>query len=106
MTVKEQSLVDSSTNLPESQTLVQRLRIRASIRRSIPHRKSVQEGKPDRIDSRGQSLDDDAGLLEEAADMIDDQWDDIKHMQDVIERLHTALETEGGSLTVSLQTKD
>ena len=38
--------------------------------------------------------------------MIDDQWDDIKHMQDVIERLHTALETEGGSLTVSLQMKD
>ena len=58
MTVQEQSLVD-------------RLRIRAAIRRSIPSRKSVQEGKPDRIDSRGQSLDDDAGLLEESADEID-----------------------------------
>ena len=70
----------------QEQSLVDRLRIRASIRRSIPSRKSVQEGKPDRIDSRGQSLDDDADLLEESADMIDDQWDDIKHMQDVIER--------------------
>lgn len=71
MTTQEQSLVDSSTNLPESQTLVQRLRIRAAIRRSIPSRKSVQEGKPDRIDSRGQSLDDDADLLEESADEIE-----------------------------------
>lgn len=48
MTVQEQSLVD-------------RLRIRAAIRRSIPSRKSVQEGKPDRI----------ADLLEEAADEIE-----------------------------------
>lgn len=40
--------------------LVYRLRKRAEIRRSIPHRKSVQEGKPDRI----------ADLLEEAADEI------------------------------------
>ncbi len=47
MTVQEQSLVD-------------RLRIRASIRRSIPSRKSVQEGKPDRI----------ADLLDESADEI------------------------------------
>ena len=56
--MQEQTLVESSTNLSENQTLVQRLRIRASIRRSIPSRKSVQEGKPDRI----------ADLLEEAAD--------------------------------------
>ena len=62
----------------QEQPLVDRLRIRASIRRSIPSRKSVQEGKPDRI----------ANLLEEAADMIDDQWSDIQHMQEVIERLH------------------
>jgi hypothetical protein len=39
------------------QTLVERLRIRAEIRRQIPSRKSVQENKPDRI----------ADLLEEAA---------------------------------------
>jgi hypothetical protein len=38
-----------------------RLRIRASIRRSICTRKSVQEGKPDRI----------ADLLEEAATAIE-----------------------------------
>ena len=37
--------------------LVYRLRKRAEIRRQIPGRKSVQEGKPDRI----------ADLLEEAA---------------------------------------
>ncbi len=44
----------------QEQSLVDRLRIRASIRRSIPSRKSVQEGKPDRI----------ADLLEESADEI------------------------------------
>jgi len=45
----------------EEQTLVERLRIRASIRRNNTERKSVQEGKPDRI----------ADLLEEAADGLD-----------------------------------
>jgi len=39
------------------QTLVERLRLRAEIRRQILTRKSVQENKPDRI----------ADLLEEAA---------------------------------------
>lgn len=43
---------------PES--LIYRLRKRAEIRRNIQTRKSVQEGKPDRI----------AELLEEAADEI------------------------------------
>lgn len=41
----------------EQQTLVERLRNRASIRRNIKGRKSVQEGKPDRI----------ADLLEESS---------------------------------------
>ena len=45
----------------EDQTLVERLRIRASIRRNNTERKSVQEGKPDRI----------SALLEEAADEIE-----------------------------------
>ena len=45
----------------EEQTLVERLRIRASIRRNNTERKSVKEGKPDRI----------ADLLEEAADEIE-----------------------------------
>ena len=43
------------------QDLVHRLRYRAEIRRQIMTRKSVQEGKPDRI----------ADLLEEAADEIE-----------------------------------
>lgn len=41
--------------------IVFRLRERARIRRQIPGRKSVQEGKPDRI----------ADILEEAADEIE-----------------------------------
>ena len=41
--------------------LVYRLRKRAEIRRQIPGRKSVEEGKPDRI----------ADLLEEAANEIE-----------------------------------
>ena len=44
-----------------NEDLVYRLRKRAEIRRQIPDRKSVQEGKPDRI----------AGLLEEAATEIE-----------------------------------
>lgn len=43
------------------QDLVYRLRKRAEIRRQIPGRKSVEEGKPDRI----------ADLLEEAANEIE-----------------------------------
>lgn len=56
-----------------SQDLVDRLRKRAEIRRQISSRKSVQEGKPDRI----------ADLLEEAANEIDNLrievylWKDI-----------------------------
>ena len=54
-------MIDES-NLPVSeQSLVFRLRKRAEIRRQIPDRLSVQEGKPDRI----------ADLLEEAADEIE-----------------------------------
>lgn len=44
----------------ENQTLVERLRIRAQIRRNIPNRRSVQEGREDRL----------ANLLDEAADRI------------------------------------
>jgi hypothetical protein len=50
------------SHLPVSeQSLVYRLRKRAEIRRQISDRKSVQEGKPDRI----------ASLLEEAANEIE-----------------------------------
>ena len=45
----------------EEQTLIERLRIRSSVRRNNTDRKSVKEGKPDRI----------ADLLEEAADEIE-----------------------------------
>jgi hypothetical protein len=45
------------------EVLVYRLRKRAEIRRQITTRKSVQEGKPDRI----------ADLLEEAADALEEQ---------------------------------
>ena len=49
------------SHLPVSeQSLVYRLRKRAEIRRQIADRKSVQEGKPDRI----------SDLLEEAAEEI------------------------------------
>ncbi len=43
-----------------NQDLIERLEKRAEIRRQIPTRKSVQEGKPDRI----------ADLLEEAANAL------------------------------------
>ena len=54
--------MNDESNLPVSeQSLVFRLRKRAEIRRQISSRKSVEEGKPDRI----------ADLLEEAANEID-----------------------------------
>lgn len=53
--------MNDESHLPvEQQSLVFRLRKRAEIRRQIAHRKSVQEGQPDRI----------ANLLEEAANKI------------------------------------
>lgn len=54
--------MQDESHLPISeQSLVFRLRKRAEIRRQITDRKSVQEGKPDRI----------ADILEEAADEIE-----------------------------------
>jgi len=54
-------MIDES-HLPVSeQSLIFRLRKRAEIRRQIAGRKSVEEGKPDKI----------ANLLEEAADRIE-----------------------------------
>lgn len=57
--------------MSEEQSLVERLRIRAKIRREIPHRKSVQEGKPDRL----------ADLLDEAADEIESLERFLKHAE-------------------------
>ena len=54
-------MIDESHLLYEQQSLTYRLRKRAEIRRQISTRKSVQEGKPDRM----------ADLLDEAANEID-----------------------------------
>ena len=57
----EEHMANDEGHLPVSeQSLVFRLRKRAEIRRQIQGRKSVSEGKPDRI----------ADLLEEAADAL------------------------------------
>lgn len=53
--------------------LVERLLKRAEIRRQIKTRKSVQEGKPDRI----------ADLLEEAADAIKELAEDAWKYRDL-----------------------
>lgn len=54
--------MEQTTDLVGSQSdLVYRLRKRAEIRRQIPGRKSVEEGRPDRI----------ADILEEAASEIE-----------------------------------
>ena len=59
-------------HLPVSeQSLVFRLRKRAEIRRQITSRKSVEEGKPDRI----------ANLLDEAADEIERLGHVILHLE-------------------------
>ena len=50
------------------ESLVYRLRKRAEIRRQIADRKSVQEGRPDRI----------ADLLEEAANEIETLREEVK----------------------------
>ena len=55
----------------DEEDLVFRLRKRAEIRRQIPGRKSVQEGKPDRI----------ADLLDEAAEKIQELESVIMHEQ-------------------------
>lgn len=55
--------------------LIERLRKRAEIRRNISTRKSVQEGKPDRI----------ADLLEEAANALEYQqyrYEDLERYMD------------------------
>ena len=68
----------------EEQTLVERLRIRANIRRNNTERKSVKEGKPDRI----------ADLLEESANRLEAyeghlalSEGHIDYQNDLIERL-------------------
>lgn len=56
--------------MPDEQDLVYRLQKRAEIRRQIKHRKSVEEGKPDRI-----------------SDLLDEAAAEIGNLQAVIEQL-------------------
>jgi hypothetical protein len=65
------------------ESLIYRLRKRSEIRRSITSRKSVQEGKPDRI----------SDLLDEAADEICKLEAVIGEMDDIIDRLERRLNT-------------
>jgi hypothetical protein len=61
--------MQDESHLPVAeQSLVFRLRKRAEIRRQIQGRKSVEEGKPDRI----------ADLLEEAANEIENLKNNLK----------------------------
>jgi hypothetical protein len=60
--------------MENSENLVERLRKRATIRRSIPTRKSVQQGETDRI----------SNILEEAADEIDKLIGELAHYDTVV----------------------
>jgi hypothetical protein len=59
--MQKEGKIMSNATPDETLPIVQRLRLRATIRRQISTRKSVQENKPDRI----------SDLLEEAADEIE-----------------------------------
>lgn len=63
------------------ETLIDRLRIRASIRRTAVGRKSVEEGKPDRL----------ADLLDEAALALEDKALDTVMLRLKIRELEDAL---------------
>jgi len=68
-------MYNDQSHLPiTEQSLVYRLRKRAEIRRQIVVRKSVEEGKPDRI----------ADLLEEAAAEIERLKKQIMDLEDLV----------------------
>jgi hypothetical protein len=71
----------SNTNNELEDSLIYRLRKRAEIRRSINSRKSVQEGKADRI----------SDLLEEAADEIYRLKNFVVELDESIDRLQRRL---------------
>lgn len=56
--------------MPNEEDLIYRLRKRAEVRRSISSRRSVQEGKPDRM----------ADLLEEAATELEHFMERLKSL--------------------------
>ena len=62
--------------------LILRLRIRASIRRQISTRRSVQEGKPDRL----------ADLLDESANELSRFQNELEESANEISRLQNELE--------------
>ena len=71
------NLQQKEVYMSTEESLIYRLRKRAEIRRSINSRKSVQEGKPDRI----------SDLLEEAAEEICKLEAVVGEMDDIIDRL-------------------
>ena len=66
------------------QSLVFRLRKRAEIRRQIPSRKSVEEGKPDRM----------ADLLDEAASKIEDLIQEVDSLLQERTQLRNELDNQ------------
>jgi hypothetical protein len=70
-------MIDESHLPVNEQSLIFRLRKRAEIRRQINDRKSVQEGKPDRI----------SNLLDEAAIKIEQQESIITAQENIIKIL-------------------
>ncbi len=66
-------MTSASTSTGKPEDLIVRLRKRAEIRRQIKDRKSVQEGRPDRI----------ADLLDEAADHIEKIEFDLMLWKDI-----------------------
>lgn len=79
-----QNIKDES-NLPVAeQSLIFRLRKRAEIRRQIPSRKSVEEGKPDRM----------ADLLDEAASKIEDLIQEIDSLLQERTQLRNELDNQ------------
>ena len=75
----QQMMQADESHLPvEQQSLVFRLHKRAEIRRQIKDRKSVQEGRADRI----------ADLLEEAAQEIERLTKEVASLEGVIEQMN------------------
>lgn len=68
----------SNTKNELEDSLIYRLRKRAEIRRSINSRKSVQEGKPDRISDLLEEAADEIYRLENLAIELDDSIDDLQ----------------------------
>ena len=67
-------MINDKEKIMNEEDLVFRLRKRAEIRRQISSRRSVQEGKPDRI----------SDILEEAATEIDMLRQKLKYVHDIM----------------------